>query len=164
MADADVLSLMADGIPIEIAGHQFHARFTPHSVATLEARAGSMKKLSEMLNRLNPEHEDPLPLYENVFYLLGLALRHETIPTANGTRPVTEEWLLDNADSTRILEYSQVAIAALVQGLPKPAQQDEERPTPPPSKAAETNGSTGEDGSGSQPLSSGSVLASSGTT
>ncbi|MGH7686375.1 MAG: hypothetical protein ACREN2_06120 [Candidatus Dormibacteria bacterium] len=168
MTNTDTDRLLGEGIPITLAGHSFHARFTPRALMGLEQRYGSIVQAGQMLQRLSPGADDPAPLYENVYYLLSLALRHETVPTPgrDTTSPVTLDWLLDNTDTTRVLEYVQAVSAALIQALPAGAQRKDGDPTTPPETAAkaEMNGSTGDDGSGLPSHSSDSLLASSGTT
>lgn len=156
----DVDRVSADGIPIEIAGRTLRARFTNRSLLAMERKYGSLPKVGEVLRRVGgaEEDEEEVPLYATTFYFLGLALQHED--------EITEDWLLDNADPKRILEYAEIAFQALIQAMPGVAvAANGENPTKPSKTAAapKNNKSPGGASTGSLSRAAGSAAASSGT-
>lgn len=131
MDDTDNVDRLAgEGVALEIAGHHLTARFTMRSLKDLQKEHGSIQDIGEMLRLLADPSKNTgpgaVPLYGTVASLLALALRYERI----GDQPVTEEWILDNADPRRIIGYEQAVIRALNLAMPGAAD-DTADPTPP---------------------------------
>lgn len=146
---ADVDRLAGRGVPLEIDGHSFTAKFTMGSLAEIETTYGSLVDVGKLLQRLgdpaNNTGPTATPLYGTIASMLVLALRHERVDD----RPVTREWIDEHADPRRIVEYERLVFRALTLAMPGAEERTDGDPTTPPAKAATPTRSRGARSTGS---------------
>ena len=158
----DVDRLSGKGVPLEIDGHSFTARFTMGSLADVETQYGSLVDVGKLLLRLgDPENNTgptAAPLYGTVAALMVFTLRHERIDG----RPVTREWIDEHADPRRIVDYERIVFQALQLAMPGGGEQPDGDPTT-PAPPAKRRRSRGERYSGSASPDAASAPPTSGT-